>query len=446
MTVRQQANPSVALTVPADPAWASLLQSAAENSSRIFGLTREKGLRLAVSMEEVLLYLARALPGATVHILLEQAPGAVSATFSLAADGLDLSAMNLVAGPATCPPGEDDHVLPLVLASRISDGLHVFRTGSRIHLTLRQDHMYQRISAAADAAPLPPASVRIEAATDIHPLTHVCARLLGRFSARELPPWIAFPGRIADKAAAGEMHALMALDNADRVRAVLFWEFMSEKSVRFSGPWMLDECDQGVAPLLEHMLQALARTRAACLFSNPDGTPAGLELAGHGFELLATITRVDEDETRHVPVWFRHLREDEGRQVWAHPGCIPFLEQTYQRVFLPRIIQPVSEAAQRPQGQATDASLFAADMNREAGEMLLRPLLDGVDSAANIARHLCALSGEGYRRILFRIDLAEGWQAALCGELLAQGCRPSLVLPLAGLSDVLLMEYVQSAP
>jgi len=78
--------------------------------------------------------------------------------------------------------------------------------------------------------------------------------------------------------------------------------------------------------------------------------------------------------------------------------------------------------------------------------MLLRPLLDGADNAANIARHLCVLSGEGYRRILFRIDLAEGWQAALCGDLLEQGCRPSLVLPLAGRSDVLLMEYVQPAP
>jgi hypothetical protein len=216
--------------------------------------------------------------------------------------------------------------------------------------------------------------------------------------------------------------------------------------VTFSGPWMLDECDQGLAPLLEHMLLALARTRVSCLFSNPDGTPSGLDLSTHGFELLATITRTKQGDEQRIPVWFRHLREDEGLQVWAHPGCIPFLEQTYQRVFLPRTIQPVTEAERRHQGQNRDRSLFAAVMNREAEEMLLRPLLDGADNAENIARHLGVLSDEGYQRILFYIDLAEGWQAALCGELLNQGCRPSLVLPLAGRSDVLLMEYVHPAP
>jgi len=351
MTITQQNKSSITLSVPASPDWVFLLQSAAENAARVFGLTRDKGLRLAMSMEEVLLYLAQVLPGEAMQISLGQSPGAVSATFSLATDSLDLSAMNLVTGPATCPPGEDDHVLPLVLASRISDGLHVFRTGSRIHLTLRQDQVFTPVTPAPDEAPLPSAAVRVEATTDIHRIAHACARLLGRFSDRELPPWAAFPGRIAERAAAGELHVLTSLDNADRVRAVLFWEFMSEKSATFSGPWMLDECDQDFAPLLEHMLLALARTKAACLFSNPDGTPAGLELTDHGFELLATIRPADEDETRQIPVWFRHLREDEGQQVWAHPGCIPFLEQTYKRVFLPRIIQPVSESAQRPQSQ-----------------------------------------------------------------------------------------------
>jgi len=395
----------------------------------------------------VLLYLARVLPNVPITIVLEQEPVAISATFSLAADALDLSAMNLVTGAETpkAAQGSDGNALPLVLASRMSDGLHVFRTGSHIHLTLRQDQVYKRITAAPDEASLPCAPVRVETSTDVHRIAHVCARLLGRFQAQELPPWIAFPGRIADRAAAGELKVCTALDDADRVRAILFWEYMSEKSVSFCGPWMLDACDQGLVSLLEHTLLTLARTKVSCLFSNPDGTPAGLDLSTHGFELLATITRSEQGRERRIPVWFRHLREDEGQQVWAHPGCIPFLEETYQRVFLPRTIQPVTDVERRPQRQTRDHSLFAAVMNRETREMLLRPLLDGADNAENIARHLRVLRGEGYQRILFRIDLAEGWQAALCGDLLEQGCRPSLVLPLAGRSDVLLMEYVQPA-
>ena len=444
MTATQQTKSSITVTVPAEPDWVPLLQSAAENAARIFGLAREKGLRLAMSMEEVLLYLARVLPGEAVRISLGQAPGAVSATFSLAADSLDLSAMNIVAGAD--PGEEDDHALPLVLASRMSDGLHVSRVGGQLFLTLRQDHVYARISSQQGDEGLPCAPVRVEAAMDYHRIAHGCARIMGRYQARELPPWIAFPGKITDRAADGKFQVSVALDDADRVRGLLFWEYMSEKSVTFSGPWLLDACDQGLAPLLEHMLLALARSKVSCLFSNPDGTPSGLDLSRHGFELLATITRTEQDGDQRIPVWFRHLREDEGLQVWAHPGCIPFLEETYQRVFLPRTILPALDAVGRPQSHARDRSLFAAAMNRELGEIVLRPLLDGADNAENIARHLRVLRGEGYQRILFRIDLAEGWQAALCGDLLEQGCRPSLVLPQAGRSDVLLMEYVHTAP
>ena len=449
MTTIKQAKSSITLRVPTDQAWVPVLQSAAENAARVFGLVQEKGLRLAMGLEEVLLYLARVLPDATVSIALEQEPDAVSATFSLAAESLDLSAMNLVTGDEpTKNPDVDGQALPLLLASRMCDGLHVFRSGSRIHLTLRQDQVYQRITAAPDEAPQPCATLRIESTTDFHRIAHACARLLGRFSTQELPPWTATPGRIVDLAMAGELQVCTAVDEAGRVRAILFWEYMSEKSVIFSGPFVLDQCDQGLAPLLEHMLLALARSKASCLFSNPDGTPGGLDLSSHGFEPLGTITRTEQDGEQRIPVWFRHLREDEGQQVWAHPGCVPFLEETYQRVFLPRTILPVKDIERRLQTQvrARDRSLFAAVMNRETGEMLLRPLLDGVDSAENIARHLHVLSGEGYQRILFHIDLAEGWQAALCGDLLALGCRPGLVLPLAGRSDVLLVEYVQPAP
>lgn len=447
MTVSQQAKPSITLGVPADPAWVPVLQSAAENAARVFGLAREKGLRLAMGMEEVLLYLARALPNAPISIALEQKPDAVSATFSLAAEGLDLSAMNLVAGDEpTKTPDADGPALPLVLASRMSDGLHVFRSGPHVHLTLRQDQVYKRITPSLGGPALPCAPVRVESTTDAHRIAHACARLLGRFPAVELPPWASTPGRIADRAKAGELQVAAAVDDADRVRAILFWEYMSERSATFSGPWMLDACDRGLAPLLEHMLMFLARSKISCLFSNPDGTPGGLDLSAHGFEVLATITRTEQDGDQRIPVWFRHLREDEGLQVWAHPGCIPFLEETYQRVFLPRTILPALDTVGRPQSHARDRSLFAAAMNRELGEIVLRPLLDGADNAENIARHLRVLRGEGCQRILFRLDLAEGWQAALGGDLLAQGCRPSLVLPLAGRSDLLLMEYVQSPP
>jgi hypothetical protein len=205
---------------------------------------------------------------------------------------------------------------------------------------------------------------------------------------------------------------------------------------------MLDACTQGIDPLLEYMLSSLARSSVCCLFSDPDATPPGLDLSGHGFELLAKLKRGGYESAEPLPVWFRHLREDDGLRVWAHPSCIPFLEEVYENICLIRTIQPVESLKSRTK----DRSLFATALNREKKEAVLRPLLDGWDNAENIARHLRVLRNEGFERILFRLDLAEGWQAALGGDLVEQGCKPTLVLPLAGGSDVLLLAYVRPVP
>lgn len=239
---------------------------------------------------------------------------------------------------------------------------------------------------------------------------------------------------------AGRMNLALLRDGGDAVRGLLCWQAVSGKSVVFSGPWLFSEEEAGAALLLEDMITALARGAAVSLVSDPEATPGNVDFARFGFELLATLPRQTDNGTAgaDTPVWFRHLREDDGLTVWAHPDFAPFLEETYRRLFLIRTVQPVAETG----ATLTEPSVFAASLNKERRQATITPLLNGADNRDNIAAHLNGLKQEGYEQILFRVDLAHPWQAALGGELVRQGCRPILVLPHAGRADVVVFRHV----
>jgi hypothetical protein len=73
-------------------------------------------------------------------------------------------------------------------------------------------------------------------------------------------------------------------------------------------------------------------------------------------------------------------------------------------------------------------------------------MLNGMDNAENLERHLAALRKEGYQNIFFQVDLSSGWQAALGGDLLAMGFTPAMLLPHGGQSDVVMFQYVEPVP
>ncbi|NCC23594.1 MAG: hypothetical protein EOM25_00140 [Deltaproteobacteria bacterium] len=432
---------SITLAMSANPAWVPVLQTMAETGARAFGLDRNKGLRLAMGMEEILVFLSRILPGESIKITVGPDKSSVRAMFSLSAKSLDLSAMNVV---AKLEGDEDDgHDLPLILASRISDSLDVNRIGQDIHLCLRQNHVYPTISPNLSKPGPVRAPLRVEDSPDPTLIAEGCARTLAAFPEGNLPPWFVRPGQAADLVASGDLHVAMAMDATDIPCALLSWHTLSERCVTFSGPWVFASGGNGVPLLLEHMLSILARSATVSLFNDPDATPPGLDFGKHGFEHLAFMPTPASmlGPSDPVPIWFRQLNEDNGLTVWSHPACVSFLEDIYGRLFLPRIIQAVVETG-RHKG---DRSLFAAELKPEMSEVIIRPLLDGFDNGENIQRHLQVLAKEGYERIFFSIDLAEGWQAALSGLLIEHGCQPLFVLPYGGRSDILTFVYVQPA-
>jgi len=201
--------------------------------------------------------------------------------------------------------------------------------------------------------------------------------------------------------------------------------------------------------LVERFLSTVARTEAVCTFSERPtaDVPEGW------FESLGSLTlhSGEDDAPGEQEALFRHLREDVGGAVWAHPDLAPFLSRKYTLIAFSRdilIAEPPS-----PKRQAAH-SLLATSYDRRRGLALLRPLLDGQDFEANLAAHVAALleqATEGLAGkvhsldILLHLDLSEPWQAAQYPALAACGFKPRLILPHAGASDLLVCQYVAAA-
>ncbi|MBG0775925.1 MAG: hypothetical protein H0S85_05760 [Desulfovibrionaceae bacterium] len=431
----------IRLLLPADAAWVGLVQAAAEQAGAVFGLDRDKALRLVHCAEELLLFLASAEAG-DIETTLRPLSTGVEIGFSFASADVDLSAMNLVSAPSadkTDGPGGDRSSLPLLLASRMSDGFRVGLEGRRMEIALRVDKAYP------EPEPLPAERVRaqgrptLSAAGDADALFEACSAIAGLYPAHVAPAWCASPGRAADMVRAGELFALEARDAAGRLCGVVFWEMRSERSVAFFGPYDFSVDGSVAGDLVNALLQAVGRTGAKNVFSGLATRP----LADHGFELLAELPYLLGDSPTPVThaVWGRMLQEDFGATAWTHPGFADFLRGRYDALDLVRDLRPVREL-----GEAAQAgSVIGARLTPGLGEALLHPELNGADMGDNLARHVAALAAAGYRNILFEIDLAKGWHAALGEHLLRCGFRPALLLPLGGQSDTLVFRHVPAA-
>jgi len=427
------ADPCIRLQLPADAAWAGLVQAAAEQAGGVFGLDAAKALRLVHCAEELLLFLASAEAG-TIETTLRPIATGVEIGFSFASAGVDLSALNLVSAPDAGGEETDWLSLPLLLAARMTDGFRVGLDGRRMEIVLRVDKSYPKPQL------LPFARVRaqgrpvLSAAGDADALFEACSAIAALCPAHVAPDWCASPGRTADLVRAGELSAIEARDGAGRLCGIIFWAMRSEKSVTFFGPYDFTEDGAAAGALVEALLQAVGRTRASTLFSSLTTGP----LDGHGFEKLAELPYLigDSDMVTHA-VWGRMLQEDFGATAWTHEGFADFLRGRYDALELLRDLRPVSDLGEGVQA----SSVIGARLTPGLSEAFLHPELNGADIGENIARHVASLSSAGYRNIFFEIDLAKGWHAAMGGHLIGCGFRPALLLPHGGQSDTLIFRH-----
>ncbi|WP_419785344.1 hypothetical protein [Pseudodesulfovibrio sp.] len=429
--------PSIHIQLPADAAWAGLMQAAAEQGGAVFGLDPSKRMRLVQCAEELLLFLAAAEVGEIETTIRPIATG-VEIGCSFASAGVNLSALNFVSAPS----GEDDGdwtSLPLLLASRMTDGFRVGLEARRMEMVFRVDKAYPE----PDFFPAKRVSVQgkpiFAEAGDAGLLLEACSSIKGFYPMHVVPEWCSSPGRTADLVRAGELSALAARDSGDRLCGIIFWRMRSEQSVTFFGPYDFSSDGTMAGELITAMLRQVGRTRARTIFSSLATEPLDV----HGFEKLAELPYQLEGQAEPVvhPVWGRMLQEDFGAAVWTQDALTDFLRDRYDSLELMRDLRPVSDLGEAvPSGSVIGVRLVPA-----LSEVFLHPELNGADMGDNIARHVSSLASAGYKNIFFEIDLGKGWHVAMGEPLLQCGFRPELLLPHGGQADTLIFRYASES-
>lgn len=430
--------PCIRLHLPAEEAWVGLVQTAAQQAGSVFGLDSAKTLRLAHCSEELLLFLSSAKAGEIETTIRPIATG-VEVRFSFSASGVNLSAMNLTYVHNAKSEECNLTCLPLLLASRMSDGFNVGLEGRRMKIVLLVNKTYPKPKLIQTERVRVQGQVVFSPAGNTDTLFEACGAIAGLYPTHLAPEWCASPGRTSDLVRGGELFAIKALDAARRLCGIIFWKMRSEQSITFFGPYDFST-DSSVADGLTYaLLQAVGRSKAKNVFSSL----ATLPLSDHGFELLANLPyrlSGSPDQVMHS-VWGRMLQEDFGAAVWTHEDFTDFLSSRYDALELMRDLRPVQDF-----GEAVpDASVLGVNLIPGLSEAFLHPELNGADIADNLARHVASLSSSGYRNIFFEIDLAKSWHAALGGPLKQCGFQPALLLPHGGQSDTLIFHHATEA-
>ena len=480
-TLPQPAQHQLVLELPSDTAFLPAAAAAAENAAQVFGLDRDGALRLALAVEEFFAYLCRhAGREEPIRLTLSDGGTLTRADFRFRAGEVSLRALNFAAsvdlsalsenscdcsgdgsgkssGEGSGKGSDDDAELGLLVAARTTDRCGLTRSGPDVfHVSAEVDRAYPEVEAIAAPQRLS-APLRLAPEPGSGLLQHAALLAAGRYPARQRPLSFNRPARFADMVAAGQYQALLAQDAAGRPAGLLCWRSSGRRAVVFSGPYVFDPALAEATELLltEGFLARVARTEALCAISE---RPTA-DLPRGWFEALGSLTLHGEPnggeggEGAAKPVeqaaFYRHLREDAGAAVWAHPDLFPFLRREYDRLAFSR---DLLAAEPTPPARLPAHSLLATNLDRLRKLAVLRPLLDGRDFEANLRAHVEAIheqdrdeqgqGKQGTTDILLHLDLAEPWSGALFPALTACGFTPRLVLPHAGDSDILVCQHV----
>ena len=406
----------------------------AENSARAFGLGNTEALHLRLAVEEIFSYISRSMcAGEGIQIECANGVYYTQVCFRLPVSKLNLGGFNITSS-FSYDSESDLEEMGLMLASQSVDHLQIRSEGNqRISLILKKEKAYpesvERVSVPQDAEGL-------ETETPDAEKLKVFS-LLAAGSDPAAPNLFKYPGKVVDMAASGECFPIIAVNGRREIVGGVLYGYRSEKTVQLLGPFIFHDGkarETGEA-LIEACIGRVARSKALGLLSFSE-LP---EFLAGGFEPLGSLVYFSEGKPP-VPKksFYRHLHEDPGCEVWTHESMAGYLREEYGRLFLARSIRTV-----RDRGEARDegASLFAAEIHRERAQAVLRPLWPGGDYIENIEKHVRLLGGDGLLNIFFELDLGIPWHAGLIPALSRGGFKPGIVLPFAGVSDIVIFQY-----
>jgi hypothetical protein len=423
------------LSLRADLVLLPVATSFVENAARAFAVGDSEALALTLAAEEIFAYLCRvAAPGRPVEMRCLGRGYYVELDFRFQAGDFNMRAFNLTAAVSF-----DDHAemeeTGLLIASRMVDRFQFFEEDRGLRLVLIKEKSYPAWSElqVPEPKPLESFSVRVP---DPEELKTLVRWMNQRYATTMFPLSFTFPGKVVDMVASNEYHAIVAADKTGHVGGGLIWHWGAGRLVEFFGPYLFNQIPgSGVArALVDSCIGSVARTHTVGLI-NRCPTP---ELPTEYFEPLSDLTFRQKDGTlAHIRSYYRHLEEDPGLAVWAHPSMEAFLRAEYRRLVFAREIKPVSEEGE----SHSQFSVLSAELDREAGRATLHPVWWGNDFRETLNAYVDTLLKEDLPNIFFEMDLGKSWHCHFAPALVDSGFAPRLVLPYAGKGDLVVFQY-----
>lgn len=406
-----------------------------ETAAGVSGMGREESLKLALAAEEIFAYLCQYVcRGEDVEIAYQNGRYYGRVQFRFAVPDLNLGGLNITSTLA----GDGESGLEnmgLMIASRSVERLNlVSEKNHYVRIVIEKEKAYPRAPAEILSPPDPADDVALKA-PDAEGLKQFAIRVAQTQPEFMRPLFFDHPGMVVDMAAGGEYQALAAITAKGDVVGGVLSNVRTDRIVQLFGPYVFSSGAMETAKrLLEACIARMARTRAIGLISLY-GLPAAL---APFFEPLGALNYCRENgETFQRTSFYRLLHEDPGMAVWTHADLRSDLDREYKRLVLARDIKEVRDLGEARAG----VSIFSAEMGRNIGEVVLRPLWPGADFADNVERHIRLFREEGICNIFFELDLGVSWHAALVPALLSNRFRFAMILPFAGQGDMAVFQY-----
>ncbi len=151
------------------------------------------------------------------------------------------------------------------------------------------------------------------------------------------------------------------------------------------------------------------------------------------------VHNTSKEQPDNIQVYFRQLNEDSGGTVWCDISVKDFLFETYSNLFLTRNIEVVKEMGEI----FSPYSVISAEINRFQKTAVLRVIEFGADIKDNLYKHIQLLNSELINNIFFEIDLGISWQAYTIPALKEANFTPKVVIPSAGVSDIIIFQWIE---
>ena len=412
---------NVDLNLPLAAEFLPVATSCAEKTAQAYGMGRTEAMHLMLAVEEVYSFLAtRLTAGQQLKLRCRNGRYYTEIACCFPRHALPVGAFNITSTVSA----DDEQSLSemgLLLAARTVDHLAVIAKNGEMEIRFVKNRQYPEFQGSVADFDSPGNFSTAESTTEL--LKQFAIRVAAKYGP-QAPAFFRLPGRVADMVASGEYSAALLADGKGNLGAGMLWR-NGQHMAEAMGPYVFCNRPQLALQVVEECLRKLARTSALCIVvQHPTGDmPPGY------FEPLAPAEKV----------LYRQLEEDNGTQAYVHPDFTDYLQESYQRLFLPRNIHRVES-----QGELQSPySAFAVRMDRPAGRVIIEPIWVGEDAPAIVRQHVQALRREGFRELFFHLDTGVPEQAMLGPALAMNGFRPCWIVPWGGQGDVLVLAHQQ---